>query len=244
MPTATIGAALGACFDALLAPSHPGVYTLLGIAAFSGASYNSLLFSAVFIAEATGNVFLIVPALIASTFAFLVSAGVSNSRSQRARRPGWDELLAAVRLDEVMTTRIVTASPEQSLEEFPRSVLLEHHHKALPVIGAGGVFKGMVSLAHLRSVPLREWRSVLVAHVLDPRARTLCPHHSVAYAERVLHDGPYDYVPVVDPASYQLLGILSLSDVHRARKGAATPTKEDEGDVSDDVRAARVSAAG
>lgn len=86
VPTATIGAALGACWDAALAPSHPGVYTLLGIAAFSGASYNSLLFAAVFIAEATGNVFLAAPALIASTLAFTVSVGVSNSRSQRARR--------------------------------------------------------------------------------------------------------------------------------------------------------------
>ena len=86
VPTAAIGAALGACFDAVLSPGHPGVYTLLGIAAFSGASYNSLLFSAVFIAEATGNVSLVVPALIASTLAFLVSAGVSNSRSQRLHR--------------------------------------------------------------------------------------------------------------------------------------------------------------
>ena len=86
VPTATIGAALGACWDAVLSPGHPGVFTLLGIAAFAGASYNSLLFAAVFIAESTGNVSLVVPALIASTLAFVVSAGVSNSRAQRLRR--------------------------------------------------------------------------------------------------------------------------------------------------------------
>ncbi len=88
VPTATIGAALGACFDLVLDPSHPGVYTLLGIAAFAGASYNSLLFAAVFVAEATGNVALVVPSLIASSVAFTVAAGVSNSRAQRARREG------------------------------------------------------------------------------------------------------------------------------------------------------------
>ena len=86
VPTATIGAALGACWDAVLSPGHPGVFTLLGIAAFAGASYNSLLFAAVFIAESTGNVSLVVPALIASTLAFVVSAGVSNSSAQRVRR--------------------------------------------------------------------------------------------------------------------------------------------------------------
>ena len=88
VPSATIGAALGAAFDSGFHPSHPGVFTLIGIAAFTGASYNSLLFAAVFVAEATGNPALVVPSLIASSTAFLVSAGISNSESQRHQRPG------------------------------------------------------------------------------------------------------------------------------------------------------------
>lgn len=216
VPTATMGAALGAAFDAVLAPSHPGVYTLLGIAAFSGASYNSILFSAVFVAEATGNVFLVVPSLVASTVAFVVTAGVSNSRSQRARRPSWRDRLRAVPVSSVMTTRIVAARPGDTLEQFSRSVLLAHHFKALPVIDEGGVLKGMVGLTHLRSVPMAEWRRVLVEHVMDPAARSLCAHHSVADAEHALRRGPYDYVPIVDPQSYVLVGIVSDSDVYRS----------------------------
>jgi CIC family chloride channel protein len=86
VPSATIGAALGAAFDAIFQPAHPGLFTLIGIAAFTGASYNSLLFAAVFVAEATGSPALVVPSLIASTTAFLVSAGISNSESQRHSR--------------------------------------------------------------------------------------------------------------------------------------------------------------
>ncbi len=86
VPSATIGAALGAGFDAVFHPSHPGVFTLIGIAAFTGASYNSLLFAAVFVAEASGSPALVVPSLIASCTAFLVSAGISNSESQRHQR--------------------------------------------------------------------------------------------------------------------------------------------------------------
>ena len=82
LPSATIGAAYGACCDLLIAPSQPGLFTLIGIAAFTGASYNSLLFSAVFIAEASGNPALIVPGLVASSFAYLFAGGVSNSSSQ------------------------------------------------------------------------------------------------------------------------------------------------------------------
>ena len=83
LPSATIGAALGANCDLLFMPSQPGLFTLVGIAAFTGASYNSLLFSAVFIAEASGNPALVVPGLIASSIAYLVGAGVSNSPSQK-----------------------------------------------------------------------------------------------------------------------------------------------------------------
>jgi CIC family chloride channel protein len=216
VPTATMGAALGAAFDAVLAPRHPGVYTLLGIAAFSGASYNSILFSAVFVAEATGNVFLVVPSLVASSVAFVVTAGVSNSRSQRARRPGWRDRLRAVSVEKVMTTKIVAAHPGDTLEQFSHSVLLAHHFKALPVIDEHGALKGMVGLGHLRSVPMAEWKHVLVAHVMDPAARTICSHHSVADAEQALRRGPYDYVPVVDPQTYVLVGIVSDSDIYRS----------------------------
>jgi len=73
----------------------------------------------------------------------------------------------------------------------------------------------MVGLAHLRSVPMAEWRKVLVAHVMDPRPRTICSHHTVSDAERALRQGPYDYVPVVDPTTYRLVGIISDSDIYR-----------------------------
>jgi CIC family chloride channel protein len=216
VPTATIGAALGACFDQVFAASHPGVFTLLGIAAFAGASYNSILFSAVFVAEATGNVFLVVPALVASSFAFLVSAGVSNSRAQQAQRPDWRDALAKIPVETVMKTRIVTASPEQTLESFAQSVLVTHHFKALPVINDKGILLAMVSLDQLRRVPQKEWRRVTVDDVMDRQVRTLCPEHTAADADRTFRQTPYDYVPVVSPRTYQLVGIISQSDIYRS----------------------------
>jgi len=216
VPSAAMGAALGAAFDAVLAPSHPGVFTLLGIAAFTGASYNSILFSAVFVAESTGNVFLVVPALVASSVAFTVTAGVSNSRTQRRQRPTWRDRLRATPISQVMTTRLVTASAAQTLEDFSHSVLLEHHFKALPVVDEQGLLLGMVGLAHLRRVPMTAWPTTLVGEVMDPAARTVGLDHSAADAEEALRRGPYDYVPVVEAASRRLVGVVSDSDVYRA----------------------------
>jgi CIC family chloride channel protein len=239
VPTATIGAALGACFDQMFAASQPGVFTLLGIAAFAGASYNSVLFSAVFVAEATGNVFLVVPALVASTIGFLIAAGVSNSRSQVSRRPDWRDRLARIPVERHMTTRIVTAAPEQSLESFAQSVLTAHHYKALPVIADDGTLQGMISVVNMRHVPMAEWRNMTVAQVTNARARTLCPHHSMADAEALLRQGGCDYVPIVDPMTYQLVGVLSHSDVYRAiePEELATPAQERNApDVRSDMR--------
>ena len=223
VPTATIGAALGACFDAVLAPSHPGVCTLLGIAAFAGASYNSLLFAAVFIAESTGNVFLAAPALIASTFAFIVSAGVSNSRSQKSRRPGLDERLAEVLISDLMIKKVVSVGPAQTLETFSRGVLLEHHHKALPVRDAEGKLLGMIGLRQLGSVPQSEWSMRLIETVMDVKAPSLSPTQNAQELELALARSAYPAIAIVDDEG-KLIGVAGLADLHRARGGFAGQT--------------------
>jgi len=218
VPSATIGAGLGAIFDALFHPSQPGLFTLIGIAAFTGASYNSLLFAAVFVAEATGSPALVVPSLIASCTAFLVSAGISNSESQRPRRPSDDANLATMPSRDWMSTRIVAATPDQTLETFMERHLVEHSFHELPVVDDRGTFLGMASVKSLKAVPRERWPVTPVSQVMDPVAKTICAAHSMAMAEKELARGHHDYLPVVDPATDQLIGIVSSSDVLRARQ--------------------------
>ncbi len=220
VPSATIGAALGASFDAVFHPSQPGLFTLIGIAAFTGASYNSLLFAAVFVAEATGSPALVVPSLIASSTAFLLSAGISNSESQRPRRASDEALLASTPCRNWMSTRIVAAKAEQTLAQFMERHLVEHSFQELPVVNDKGTFLGMVSIKSLRAVERDRWGQTPVSAVMDRKAKTVCAAHSMAIVERELALGHHDYLPVVDPATDQLIGILSSSDVMRARQNA------------------------
>lgn len=145
VPSAMIGAAFGAACDILMAPSQPGLFTLVGIAAFTGASYNSLLFAAVFVAEATGSPALVVPGLLASSAAFLVSAGVSNSTAQRAYRHKTREFLSNTPCHLWMTPPGTLTKPKgavtpslystSSLLEAEK-VFLETKNDSLPVIEA------------------------------------------------------------------------------------------------------------
>jgi hypothetical protein len=55
--------------------------------------------------------------------------------------------------------------------------------------------------------------------------RRLSVEHSAADAQRVLRRG-VDYVPIVDPLTYQLVGIVSASDVNQtplAHAAESTP---------------------
>jgi CBS-domain-containing membrane protein len=119
-----------------------------------------------------------------------------------------------------MTTRIVVARPEQTLARFMERHLVEHSFQALPVVDGNGVFLGMVSLKSLKSVPPEAWDQTPVSVVMDSTSRTVCASHSMAVAEKELALGHSNYLPVVEPSTDQLIGILSSSDVMRARQHA------------------------
>jgi CIC family chloride channel protein len=78
LPSITMGAALGAAFEALVRTGHPGLMAMLGATAFTGAAHGTLLVPVVFLAETTAQANLVVPGLVATTVAFLV-AKESNS---------------------------------------------------------------------------------------------------------------------------------------------------------------------
>jgi CIC family chloride channel protein len=221
VPSATMGAAMGAICDLALHPSQPGLFTLVGIAAFTGASYNSLLFAAVFIAEATGSPALVVPGLLASCASFLVSAGISNSPSQANRRETDEAMLARSSCRDWMTTRIVVAHPLDRLSDFMERSLVEHSFQGLPVVEPGtGRFLGFAELKALKAVPVDDWPTTDLTSIMDRSARTVCSTHSMAEIESLLAAGRYNYLPVVDPRTDQLIGILSSTDTLRARHRA------------------------
>jgi len=217
VPSATIGAALGAACDAMFHPSQPGLFTLIGIAAFTGASYNSLLFAAVFVAEATGSPALVVPSLIASSAAFLVAAGISNSEVQREHRITDEGKLSTMPCRDWMSRRIVVASPIETLARFHDRAVLEHSFDELPVVAKDGIFLGIAAMKSLRMVPREKWASLPVTSIMDRQARTVCAYHSMRIVEQELAHGAHDYLPVVDPATDRLIGMLSARDVLRAR---------------------------
>lgn len=86
LPSATIGACLGLLCQLIFHFATPGIFPFIGIASFIAASYNGLLFGPVLIAEISGESSLVVLGIVASTIAYLISNGVSNSSNQKEHR--------------------------------------------------------------------------------------------------------------------------------------------------------------
>ena len=73
LPAVCMGACLGSAFDAAWLPGYPGLLTMLGATALAGAFNGSILVPVVFLAETTAQAPLVVPALVATTVAYLVA---------------------------------------------------------------------------------------------------------------------------------------------------------------------------
>jgi CIC family chloride channel protein len=85
LPSITMGAAIGAAFDALLGLHQPGLMTLLGASAMAGAVHQSLLIPVVFLAETTAQAALVVPALLGTTVAYILAQERSRFRKPVTR---------------------------------------------------------------------------------------------------------------------------------------------------------------
>jgi len=129
------------------------------------------------------------------------------------------------RVRDVMTTNVVTVSPELGCKHAAR-LLHDHHISAMPVLGPGGRVAGLVSEADL--LPKQDRRPGHLAGILPGRAAkagartvrgimtapavTIGPGEPVGAAARLMHRQHLKCLPVVD-AEGKLAGIVSRHDL-------------------------------
>lgn len=154
---------------------------------------------------------------------------------------------------DVMTRRVVTATPETSFKEAVR-LLRRRRVSGLPVVDGGGALVGILSETDLlskigRPAPdsavVESQRQRLdhakaagqnVGEVMTKEVVTVRADHPVALAARELHDRGFKRFPVVDEAG-RLVGIVTRSDLLKV-------FLRPDADIEDDVRAAIRSADG
>lgn len=151
---------------------------------------------------------------------FLISAANAEQAATRFRT-----LLNRVPVRSVMSPNPVTGDPDQSVEEFVRTVAAGTRHRAFPLRDAAGVPHGVVRLADLARVPAARRGATPLGQVATPLARVPVVNGSQLLADvtPVLARG--GLALVVDNG--RLVGVLNAEDVAHATELAELSSPPD-----------------
>ena len=134
-----------------------------------------------------------------------------------------------MRVEEVMSRKLVTVEPDDSLRHAAE-LMSEHHVSGLPVVAAGDLV-GVVTESDFVTLSSgkgkRRWVDALlgrgdsledvsqVGDIMTPEPVTVAPDRRLRDAARIMIDANVKRLPVVDEAG-TLLGIVSRADLMRS----------------------------
>jgi chloride channel protein, CIC family len=227
-PLLILGGALG-WIEGLLLPGGTGLWAIIGMAAMMGGTMRAPLTGTLFAIELTGNVHLLVPLLVATTAAYAVTVLLLkrsiltekiSRRGQHITREYAIDPLQLARVADVMVKEVDTLPATMPIEDALAFFTGEtKRHRSYPVVDSQRHVVGMVD----RSDVLR-WMSEGI-----PEHRTLDDLLSdasavVGYPGEIVADLVYRMVaqdigrvPVVDPATRLLVGLVARKDLMRVR---------------------------
>lgn len=232
MPALFIGAMLGGVFGNIIhgiLPAHtapPGAYALVGMSSLFAAAAHAPISSVLIVFEMSGDYHLILPLMLATVHATLVSQFLRREsiytlklvrRGIHLERGRDIDVMQAVTVAEVMTTPVDTVPASLPLrtlaEEFSRT-----HHHGFPVLDDQGELYGVVTLQDLdRAIDQGGLEGLLVRDIATQAVVTVYPDETMWSALRKMAPRGLSRLPVVDRANpKKLLGLLRRSDLVKA----------------------------
>jgi len=153
-----------------------------------------------------------------------------------------------MRVEEIMSTRLETCRPEDSLQAAAQS-MWDHDIGILPVVATDGRLTSVITdrdiamAACIRRRPLGE---IKVSEAMAKRLVTVLPSDDVQLAEERMQAEQVHRIPVVDVVG-SLKGIITINDLAhhlRSRKQANGVTPEEVAGTVAAISAPRASASG
>ncbi len=202
--------------------------TIVGMMATFAATAKAPLSTIVLVAEMTGGYELLVPSIISVSIAYILSGDKSIFPSQVKKRidspAHMDEyrsfVLQSVKVKDVMTTRVITLSPENTVLEAQK-LMEERFISGIPVV-VKGVVVGLVTSSDVLKVDKNKRSSVKVSEIMTKSPECVTPDTTLFDTlDKFLSKG-YGRAPVVESLeTKRLVGIITRADIGRflASKG-------------------------
>lgn len=225
-----VGAAVWRLADGHLPglPDTPAPFVIVAMMALFGGIAHAPLAVMLMVAEMTGNLSLLAPAMIAVGISYLIVGDQTIYTSQlpsRADSPAHRyrysfPLLSSLTVGDAMTRRPLSFTPDTSLARAVQALGRDNLSGA-PVVGPDGVLLGVVTHADIVGVPEERHAEVQVAAVMVREALTVPVIAALDDALEELTAHRVSWMPVVDGGQH-VLGVITAADITRAYRSAST----------------------
>ncbi|ANK88163.1 MULTISPECIES: chloride channel protein [Rhizobium] len=228
-PLLIFGGALGWLVGIAMPGNDPGFWALLGMAAMMGGTMRAPLTGTFFAMEITGDVSTLVPLLAATVVAYAVTVLLLRRsiltekiarRGQHITREYGVDPFELSRAREIMISDVDTLPVSMTVGQVcDLFVSQEKTHRIYPVVDAAGRLAGIVSRAEALL-----WQGkpdlaaqTLAENVTDDSVPVGHPDDTVAFIADLMLSTDSGRIPIVDPASGKLCGLIARKDLLRLR---------------------------
>ncbi|MBA8832500.1 MULTISPECIES: chloride channel protein [Rhizobium] len=228
-PLLIFGGALGWLVGLLMPGNDPGFWALLGMAAMMGGTMRAPLTGTFFAMEITGDVSALVPLLAATVVAYAVTVLLLRRsiltekiarRGQHITREYGVDPFELSRATEIMISDVdtlpVTMTVGEACDFFASQ---QKTHRIYPVVDAAGRLAGVISRADALL-----WQGnpdlasqTLAENVTDDSVPVGHPDDTVAFIADLMLSTGDGRIPIVDPTSGKLCGLIARKDLLRLR---------------------------
>ncbi len=240
-PSLYMGAMLGTTFDLtihLIFPnlvSPPGAYAIIGMAATFAATSQAPISTILILFELTHDYKLILPLMFTVVIATYITQTILDgesiftlklkNRGIRLKRGHDLDILENVLVHEVMTTDILSFSPQQSISEVEHTLNQSHRHCA--IIEENQAFLGIVTISNIDNAIAEkiDIHKTNISQIANPisEIQIAYPNETIGHALAKMGIKGVGHLPVVSPTNHQnILGFLNREEIIRAYKLALT----------------------
>ena len=221
---------LGGCLGFLIGqylPGDPGFWAMIGMAGVMSGTMRAPMTGALFAAELTNHLSALPDTIAAATAAYAISVLVMKRsiltekiarRGRHILREYTVDALEFLQAGQLMTREPVTLPGEMPLADVVRFFTDEADHRSYPVIDERGQLLGLVS----RTDALR-WQVGLHAEgqladaLSDASTGFVYPETPCGEVADMMVETGVGRVPIVDPQSRRVVGIISRQDLLKVR---------------------------
>jgi H+/Cl- antiporter ClcA/CBS domain-containing protein len=229
-PVMMIGGALGALLSYGLPQMGPGFWVMIGIGATLSAALRVPMTAIVFTVEQTHDWNMLLPLLIGCVVSYALSTLLLRRSilTEKVARRGFHlsaeyavDPLELLYVREVMRTEFVAVRSSDLLADVVHS-LSENHNRAqrlVPVVDDSGALLGIVTRGELHRLRARETSAngPVMSEIAKPTAAETYPDEPLRVAVYRMAERGVTRMPVIDPATRRLVGLVSLKDMLKAR---------------------------